>query len=100
MLKRPYMQTTVDELADNLQGLLDGSVTSDEFRAHHPIAGQTGPVEVVLCHVEHYLADADIRRRDSDYRAMQDAEMEKLISLLRSGRLNDATEINFLSQSI
>ena len=94
------MPATSEQLANDLQGVLDGSVTADEFRTRHPVAGQTGPLEAVLCHVEHYLSDADIRRRDSAYRAIQDAEMEKLISLLRSGRLNNATEIHFLGQSI
>lgn len=99
MLKTSDMQSAADDLATDLQGVLDGVVSNDEFRARHPIAGQTGPLEELLCHVEHYLGDADIRRRDSVYRSMQNAEMQKLISLLCSGRLNEAAKIHLLGQS-
>lgn len=100
MLKKANMQASVEQLANDLQGVLDGFVTTGEFRTRHPIAGETGPLEIILCLVEHYLDDADIRHRDAAYGATQDAEMQKLISALRSGRLSDATEIHFLGRSI
>jgi len=93
------MQAWVEQLANDLQGVRDGLVTADEFRTRHPISCETGPLEIILCLVEHYLDDADIRLRDSAYGGMQDAEMQKLISALRSGRLSDATEIHFLGRS-
>jgi hypothetical protein len=63
------------------------------------IGSATGALEDVLCQVEHYLADSDIRRSDSGYRAMQDGEMQKLISTLGSGRLSDAAKISFIGDS-
>jgi hypothetical protein len=93
------MRASLEQLADDLQSVLDGSLNAEEFRTRHPIRGETGAFVEVLCLVQHYLDDADIRRRDSEYRAMQDAEMEKLISTLRSGRLSDAAKIHFLGYS-
>ena len=93
------MSTSLEQLADDLQAVREGSVSAEEFRARHPIRGETGAIEEILCSVEHYLADGDIRQRDFDYGAMQDAEMEKLISTLRCGRLNDAAKIHFLGCS-
>ena len=93
------MSTSLEQLADDLQRVLDGSVSPDEFRARHPIRGETGAIGDILCRVEHYLADGDIRQRDFDYRAMQKVEMEKLIFSLRCGRLNDAAKIHFLGRS-
>jgi len=94
------MQAGIEQLANDLQGLLDGSVTTDDFRTCHPIPGETGPLETVLCLVQHYLDDADIRQRDAAYETMQNAEMQKLISALRAGRLSDATKIHFLGRSV
>jgi hypothetical protein len=93
------MTAPIQQIADDLQAILDGSLGPEEFRARHPISGQTGRIEQVLCVVEHYLADGDIRRKDSGYRDMQDTEMQKLISCLRSGRIGDALKINFLGHS-
>jgi hypothetical protein len=93
------MGTSLDQLADDPNSVLDGVLTAEEFRLRHPTQDQTGSVLEVLCLVEHYLADADIRSKDFDYRSMQEAEMKKLISALRSGRLNDAAKIHFLGYS-
>jgi hypothetical protein len=90
---------SVDQLSDDLQGVLEGTVTPDQFRTGHPILGQEPSLEKVLCLVEHYLADGDIRSRDDSYREMQDSEMRKLIALLRSGRLREAESVHFLGYS-
>jgi hypothetical protein len=93
------MGTSLDQLADDLKSVLDGTLTPEEFRMRHPTQNETGAVLEVLCLVEHYLTDADIRSRDFDYRCMQESEMKKLISALRSGRVNNATKIHFLGYS-
>lgn len=50
--------------------------------------------------LQHFLADADIRAKYSDYRSMQEQEMKKLIRLLRSGADAKALEkITFLGVS-
>ena len=35
------MSTSLEQLADDLQRVLDGSVSPDEFQARHPIRGET-----------------------------------------------------------
>ena len=51
---------------------------------------QTSDVE--LPHfVWHYLSDADIRARDSEYRASQDREIREIISELEQGRVPEET---------
>jgi hypothetical protein len=59
----------------------------------HPIPGQSKPIVRILCLLEHYLSDADIRERDVDYAAMQKAELAKLISLLSEGAVEEASAI-------
>ena len=50
--------------------------------------------------LQHFLADADIRAKDSDYRAMQEREMQKLIRLLLTGANGSAlAKITFLGVS-
>lgn len=93
------MGTSLEQLADDLKNVLDGVLTAEEFRIRHPTRGETGAVLKVLCLVEHYLADDDIRSKDFNYRVMQEAEMRKLISAVRSGRLSDAARIHFLGYS-
>ena len=56
------------------------------------------PLSGVLVNLQHYLADEDIRQRDSVYRQMQESELDRLIALLRSAAPSDAlAEIGFLS---
>ena len=57
-------------------------------------------LNVIWPNLEYYLADFDIRKRDHDYRAMQDAEMDKLVQLLRADAPNvDLAAIHFLGYS-
>lgn len=85
-----------EDLIDDLEGLLVGHLSSTEFETRHPIRNVSGHLEAILCNLQHYLADADIRERDSDYKAFQDAELRKLVAHLRAGRVDQASRINFL----
>ena len=93
------MRSAPEALAEDLQAMLDHSMDSDTFRSRHPNQQQDAVIETILCQVEHYLADADIRDRNSDYAALQTTEMKKLISLLRSGDLDSAAGVHFLGHS-
>ena len=93
------MGSSAEHLSDDLQSVLEGALSPEQFRARNPIAGHAGLLETVLCLVEHYLVDADVRKQDVSYRDMQDAEMRKLIEMLRSGRLDEAAKIHFLGDS-
>lgn len=49
-----------------------------------------GPASATYHGLQHFLADADIRAKDSGYRTMQEREMQKLIRLLNAGADADA----------
>jgi hypothetical protein len=87
-------------LADDLESLRTGMLSESEFRAKCQSAVVPELLGVIWPNLEHYLADFDIRDRDPDYRAMQDAEMAKLVRLLRAGAPDDElADISFLGYS-
>jgi hypothetical protein len=90
-----------NRLADDLESLRAGTLSESAFRAKWQAAVVVPEqLSVIWPNLEHYLADRDLRDRDSDYRAMQDAEMEKLVQLLRTGAPNaELAEIHFLGYS-
>ena len=55
------------------------------------------PLEAVCCNLFHYTSDGDIRKKDEEYKNMQERELKKLISFLKNGNIEAAKEINFLS---
>jgi hypothetical protein len=46
-------------------------------------------VRDVLANVDHFVADSDIRSRDTAYRSMQEEQMRQLIAALRLGASRD-----------
>ena len=87
----------VEQLVADLEALQAGWLAPSDLWLRHPIAGMSGDLEQVLCNLEHYLADGDIRERDPEYRRFQDAEFQKLINHLRAGRLQGAAAVNFVN---
>ena len=73
-----------NSLADDLESLRTGKLSKREFRAKWQAAVVPELLGTIWPNLEHYLADVDIREHDPDYRAMQDAEMDKLVWLLRA----------------
>jgi hypothetical protein len=89
-----------NRLADYLESLRSGTLLASEFREKCQAPAAPDLLNVIWPNVEHYLADFDIRERDLDYRAMQDAEMEKLVRLLRAGAPDaELAKIHFLGYS-
>ena len=41
------------------------------------------PLETICCNLFHYTNDGDIRKKDKDYKTMQENELSKLISFLK-----------------
>jgi len=91
------------ELANELDGLLTGQVTPEQFETRYRAKYQAGvvPHDILdlIASVAHYLSDADIRARDAEYRNMQEQEMRRLIEALRGGNLDVAARISFLGPS-
>ena len=90
----------MDQLADDLSRLLAGEMPEHAFRDAWQQRDAPAFLGAVWDNLEHYLADADIRSRDADYRATQDAELTKLIRLLRErGSVTALGAITFLGGS-
>jgi hypothetical protein len=89
---------TIQELANDLERHLHGTVDAEFIREQY---GNTdnSDISALMCSIEHFLSDSDIRAKDTTYCKMQEEEMTKLINLLRSDRINDARRISFLEKS-
>jgi hypothetical protein len=89
-----------NRLADELEALRSGTLSESAFRAKCQTAIAPDLLSVIWEYLEHYLADCDIRERDSDYRVMQNAEFEKLVRSLRAGASDaELRKIHFLGYS-
>jgi hypothetical protein len=87
-------------LADDLESLRTGKLSEAGFRAKWQTAVGVEPLAAIWPNLDHYLADGDIRERDRDYGAMQDAEMDKLVRLIRAGApAGELGSITFLRRS-
>lgn len=85
-------------LANKLEAVLAGSLPLESVLAD-PTNFQ-GSAEASFHGLQHFLADADIRAKDSAYRTMQESEMRRLIVLLKSGADAKAlAKITFLGAS-
>jgi hypothetical protein len=82
--------------ADDLEALLAGRMGEEMVRERYRTKETPEDIEAIMGWVEHFLADADIREKDSAYRRMQEQEMVKLIRCLRTGRIDEAKTITFL----
>jgi hypothetical protein len=93
-------EAQVTGLANDLESLAEGTVSDADFRDKYAAAESPAVLRSIWPNLEHYLADADIRRRDPSYRAMQDGEMAKLVRLLRAGASDrELAGINFVGRS-
>lgn len=89
----------VEQLVADLEALRSGRLSDEEFRLRHPIPGVSAQLDEIVCNLEHYFADRDIRARDPDYQRFQDGELAKLIDHLGSGHFDQAARIDFVSMS-
>jgi len=83
-----------DDLEQHLNGKADASYLREKYRN-----SDNSDISLIMCSVEHFLSDSDIRSKDIRYRKMQEDEMIKLILYLRSGKFDDARLISFLHKS-
>lgn len=88
------------DLASDLEALMLGKLTDEEFRRRYPSELGSQLRDAIWGNLEHYFADAVIRARDADYQTMQDREMMRLIRLLRDDApLTELQRVNFLSSA-
>jgi len=83
----------LDTFANELQDLREGRVQIEVLWNRYL---DLGDFETILSFVQHYVADADIRAKDSTYRAMQEESFDRLLELLRAGRIREAKRVTFL----
>jgi hypothetical protein len=69
-------------LALDLESVLLGRMELVLVLSHREKYGEA--IDACLHGLNHFLADEDVRSKDADYKAMQEAAMRRLISLLRS----------------
>jgi hypothetical protein len=89
----------LQDLANDLVLYSSGKMSQDEVMRKYPMENTIPEIEAVMSNLCHYFADADIRMRDEKYKFMQESEMKKLISLLRSNssidQINTITFLHF-----
>jgi hypothetical protein len=87
-----------ESIALDLEALLSGSVDEGDFRRKYQSRESRPVLDAIWGNLQHYLDDADVRARDSAYRAMQDRKLRKLIQLLRrDAPITQLRGISFLS---
>jgi hypothetical protein len=85
-------------LAQKLEAVVAGVLSLESVLADP--AHFEGAAKASFYGLQHFLADADIRAKDSAYREMQYGEMQKLIHFLKSGAGAEAlAKITFLRVS-
>ncbi|GEM_PF-2021938 len=89
-----------EKFADDLELLLNHKISENEILDKYEHAHQSGKdIDYILCNLSHFLSDGDIRKKDSEYRDMQEQEIKKLINLIRKGDIQKAKKIDFLHDS-
>jgi hypothetical protein len=78
---------TTRRLAEDLMRVLDGDMEVSEVLRNRERYGEA--FEHCQHGLQHYLADEDLRTKDSSHRAMQEAAMERLIGLLLTDAPNE-----------
>lgn len=92
------MSADAIRLIEILEDIKRGTLSCEEAQlqlASNPLE-KFPESEVILCMLEHYWADEEIRQRDEDYRTMQDGELGKLIHRLRQSDFAGAAAVSFI----
>lgn len=90
-------QQSLDLLADLLEALLRSPALSPPVSRTSLPSGLHPDVYEVMCNVEHFLCDDDLREQDANYKERQEEQMRNLINDLRRGApLRELMRHNFL----
>jgi len=86
-------------LAADLNDYLEGRI-GDEAILDRYFTEEIDPrLKAIKDNIGQYLDDYERRMEDDEYKNMQTEEMRKLIHLLRLGKIEVASMINFLNES-
>ncbi|MBK8036580.1 MAG: hypothetical protein IPK22_05520 [Verrucomicrobiaceae bacterium] len=95
------MTRSASTLIEVLEAVERGKISCEEARSEldrNPLV-DFPESEMISCLLSHYWDDEEIRQRDKDYRAMQNAELGKLIERLRQSDYSAAAKVSFLHVS-
>jgi len=93
-------QEAIQQLTTDLKDLMRGHLSEQAFREKYNRSSGLAVLEWIWHGLEHYLADADIRAKDPEYRKMQNQELRRLIQLLEEGGSEKQIRaISFLGRS-
>ena len=90
------MQDRATIFAEELEAVRAGRAPIAKLWSQYVSQADSSQFEEILSFVEHYVADADIRAKDSQYREMQEREFDRLLAHLRAGRISEAKRVTFL----
>jgi len=76
---------SLSRLADLLEVALANSSHWSGISSENLAADLHRDAQDVLANVDHFLSDADIRKKDAAYKSMQERQMMELIAALRRG---------------
>ncbi len=79
------------------KGEIGGQDACDEI--HNLAALKMPELKDLFADLHHYIADEEIRDKDPGYRELQDSEMTKLITRLRTGDIAKANQVSFLKRT-
>lgn len=85
-------------LAEELSELRVGRILIGQLRKKYSDRDLPGArqAKAILPFAEHYLADSERRASDPLYRITQEHAFDRLLVMLRSGQVRDATGLRFL----
>ncbi|MGW8272773.1 MAG: hypothetical protein ACWGN7_05225 [Thermodesulfovibrionales bacterium] len=86
-------------LAADLNDYLEGRIGEEAILDRYFTEKMDPRLKTIKENIGQYLDDYERRMEDDEYREMQRGEMEKLIHLLRLGKVEEAARINFLYES-
>lgn len=94
------MTTILLELANDLEKIKASELEAEQFRKKYSNTNKSSTLYKIICNVDHYLTDNDIRIKDKNYENMQNTELSKLIYLLKiDGDINKILSINFIEST-
>lgn len=88
----------IEQLISELEKLYAMTISCDDFDSS--LENLTfDNLDNVYANIHHYLADEDIRSRDPEYKLMQENELKKLITYLKTNNYKAANQITFLHET-
>lgn len=92
------MSSIVSKLLSTIENRDFGADEVVDAQSIYPILKEAvgSDLEKVCYNLFHFTSDSDLRVNDRYYRKFQEAELDKLIRLLKAGDMESAKKVSFL----